>query len=108
MASWLFQDWKPMKPEAKQDQETQELAVFFLRFAHKNGYCLRLNGPSGDFVFKPVREGFEQDESWVNVDLNDKTINAIKPDRRCGTSTLHKDLIEMDVPHEFDSTGAKE
>lgn len=97
-----------MKRAPKKNAEAEELAMGFLRLAHKNGYCLRVNGSLKDFVFKPVREGLEQDESWINVNLDDKSVNAIRLDRRCGTFNLHEVLTQMGVPHEFENQGAKE
>jgi hypothetical protein len=94
----------------KKAADAEELATFFQRHARDTGCCLSVTGgPFGDFVMKPVyTEGIEEDGRWMRVDLSDKSVNAVRLDSMCGTSTIHKMLTQLKVPHEFDKDGTKE
>jgi hypothetical protein len=95
-----------MRRVTKKEAEIEELAMLFLRLADKHGYCLRVNNrPQGEFVYKPVRGGFETEENGsITVDLGDKSVNAIKFDRKCLPRNLHEVLVQMKVPHKYENS----
>lgn len=93
----------------RNEAEAEKVEMFFLRLAYKNHLCLRAHGGSqGDFVFKPVNsDGFESEQRWMSADLTDKTANAVRLDDNCGADEIHKVLLEMGVPHEFEKRGTQ-
>jgi hypothetical protein len=98
-----------MKDLPKETAEAEELAMFFQRLARSSGDCLRITGgPFRDFVVKPISEAGEEEGPWMTVNLSDKSVNAVRLERRCGTPTLHELLTQLGVPHEFDKNGTKE
>jgi hypothetical protein len=101
---------KEIEREKKKAADVEELVTFLVRHANRHEYCLRLTGaPFTDFVVKPLlNEVDEQDLRWMRVDLSDKSVNAVRLQRTCGTPSLHRMLTQLHVPHEYDEEGTKE
>jgi hypothetical protein len=97
-----------MSRQPKKDAEAEELAMFFLRLATRNGLSLRVNSSPRNFVFKPVREEREQEDAWMNVEIGIASSNAVRLDGNCGAGQLHEILERMKVPHEYEKQGRTE
>ena len=103
-----METWNQQLSTKHKESELEQLESFFVTFAASRGFNLLMRTQDRAFALRQIREGREQQDAWITVNLANTSSQAVKLDSNCCIRQLHEVLTRMKVPHIYETQHPEE